>query len=252
MYIRWSAPSACLLLVLGSSGCWADSHASAGQAQPSLSGKAKLGFIYSRAQSMSTSLNSGALLSYQRGRLTHTIKGNTYYTHASDDDDGVNKYTLNYRLAYELTGKNKAYIEHEYKHDQFGTYRHVFAVTLGLQRSLIASKKRELTIGAGPGYRYEKRQSNDDDYPNQETNDFILSAFINGSTDISSSLSVGGEADVDYGDSNTTYTLGGNLTNKLMGDVALVLDSQYLYNTQVAAGKSHDEIYSSVSLSYAF
>ncbi|PSU55752.1 DUF481 domain-containing protein, partial [Photobacterium phosphoreum] len=33
---------------------------------------------------------------------------------------------------------------------------------------------------------------------------------------------------------------------------SLLLDSQYIYNTEVASDKSHSEIYSTVSLTYDF
>lgn len=217
-----------------------------------LTGSAKLGFIYSKTTSSSTSLNSGIGLKYNTKPYTHEFKGNTYYTNAKDDDDGVNKYSLNYKFSYALEGSYQAYIDNEYKHDQYETYRHVYDVTVGIEKALIETKTSELNIGGGPGYRYTKRQGSDEDHPNKVEEDVIVNAFINGKTTLSESLSVGGSADVDYGESNTTYTLGGNLTNKLIDNVALVLDSQYIYNTEVAASKSHDEIYSTVSITYDF
>ncbi|MBF9001015.1 MULTISPECIES: DUF481 domain-containing protein [Vibrio] len=219
-----------------------------------LSGNAKLGFIYSKTSSSSTSLNSGIGLKYNEKPFTHEFNGSTYYTNAKDDDDGVNKYTLNYKFSYALKGGEgyDAYIDNEYKHDQYETYRHVYDVTVGIQKALIATKKTELNIGGGPGYRYTKRQDFDDDYPNQVEEDVIVNAFINGKSQLTDALSVGGSADVDYGESNTTYTLGANLTNKLVDNVALVFDSEYIYNTDVASDDDHDELYSTISITYAF
>lgn len=75
---------------------------------------------------------------------------------------------------------------------------------------------------------------------------------LNAKTKVTDTLSIGGDAEVDYGESNTTYTLGANLKNILVGDVALVFDAEYVYNTDVASDKSNDEIYTTVSISYDF
>lgn len=217
-----------------------------------LTGSAKLGFIYSKSDDTSSSLNSSGALQYQKNKITHALSASSYYTNSSDDDDGVNKYTLDYKVSYTFYEEYATYLSNQYKHSQYGTYRHVYDITMGIQNDLVDSETATLTVGGGPGYRYSKRQADDDDYPNQEENDLILNAFILGSKEISKSLSIGGSADVDYGQSNTEYTLGANLTNKLIDDVSLILDTQYIYNTDVSDDDNHDEIYSTVSISYAF
>ncbi|OEF29182.1 DUF481 domain-containing protein [Vibrio rumoiensis] len=218
-----------------------------------LSGGAKLGFIYSNASTSSTSLNSGGWLKYEKEKWTNDFKASTYYTKSSDsEDDGTNKYSLSYKVSYQIAERYKAFIDNEYEHDQFETYRAVYSMTTGIERALIKTESSELNVGGGPGYRYSKRQTNDIDAPNQVSEDLIANAFINGKTKLTDSLSIGGDAEVDYGESNTTYTFGANLSNKLVGNVALVLDAQYIYNTEVASDKSNDEIYTTVSISYDF
>ncbi|MFC3023746.1 YdiY family protein [Vibrio zhugei] len=217
-----------------------------------LSGGAKLGFIYSKTNSSSTSLNSGVWLKYDDKPSQHSFKASNYYTNSQDDDDGVNKYLLNYKYAYSVSENYSAFIDNEYKHDQYETYRHSFDSTIGIQRDLIDTKKTQLTVGGGPGYRYTKRQETDSKHPGQVEEDIIANAFINGNSQLSDTLSVGGGANMDYGESNTTYTLDANLKNTLVKNVALVLDTQYIYNTDVAEDSDHDEIYSTVSITYDF
>lgn len=216
-----------------------------------ISGKAKLGFIYSQDTDYSTSLNSGLELTYQPGRTSHTLKTYTYYTNASDDD-GVNKYNIAYKLATAIDTVNSYFISHEYQHDQYGTYRHKFTATTGLEHKIYHAQDTTLTIGGGPGYRYTKRQASDDSYPNQEKNDIIANGFIVGKTKLSDSLSISGAGDVDYGASGTTYTLDANLTNTLIDNVALAFDTKYIYETEASSSTSHDEIYSTMSITYAF
>ncbi|SJL83383.1 DUF481 domain-containing protein [Vibrio palustris] len=240
------------LSVLGAIFISASAVASEPSKENQLTGGAKLGFIYSKTTSSSTSLNSGVWLNYDDKPYKHSFKASNYYTNSQDDDDGVNKYLLNYKFAYSVGENYSVFIDNEYKHDQFETYRHVFDSTVGLQRDLIDTKKTQLTIGGGPGYRYTKRQDSDKNQPGKVEEDIIANAFINGKTKLSDTLSIGGGGNVDYGESNTTYTLDGNLQNTLVENVALVLDTQYIYNTDVAEGKDNDEIYSTVSITYDF
>lgn len=46
--------------------------------------------------------------------------------------------------------------------------------------------------------------------------------------------------------------VGNILKNKLMERVSLMIDAEYIYNSVVATGKEYDEIYSTISLNYAF
>lgn len=46
--------------------------------------------------------------------------------------------------------------------------------------------------------------------------------------------------------------VGNILKNKLMESLSLMIDAEYIYNSVVATGREHDEIYSTVSLIYAF
>ncbi|MDC0611388.1 DUF481 domain-containing protein [Vibrio sp.] len=246
-------PALSILLISGFSACAsAADDSDKDKAADALSGTAKLGFLYSKASDTSSSLNSGLNLKYKPDEFSHEFKASTYYTNSSDDDDGVNKYALSYKFSYDLDPINALFIDNEYQHTQYQTYRHTYSVTAGLEHKIIDTKATQLSIGGGPGYRYTKRQADDSSYPNQEENDIIANGFIQGASKITDNLSVGGDANVDYGESNTTYTLGANVTNKLVNNIALVLDTQYIYNTDVSSDDSHDEIYSSVNLTYGF
>lgn len=218
-----------------------------------LTGGAKLGFLYSNASSTSTSLNTSGWLKYEKARWTNDFSASSYYTKTSDaEDDGTNKYDLGYKLSYQIAEKYQAYIDNQYEHDQYETYREVYSVTAGIERALVDTEATKVNIGGGPGYRRSERQMDDVDHPGQVTEDVTANAFLNAKTKVTDTLAIGGDAEVNYGESNTKYTLGANLKNILVGDVALVLDAQYIYNTDVASNKSNDEIYTTVSISYDF
>ena len=46
--------------------------------------------------------------------------------------------------------------------------------------------------------------------------------------------------------------VGNILKNKLMESLSLMIDAEYIYDSVVATDREHDEIYSTVSLIYAF
>lgn len=219
------------------------------------SGDAKLGFIYSKTDSTSMSINSGATLNYDEEMRKQKLSLATYYSHKSDsddDDDGTNKYRVIYDIKHTLSQSSFVFGNAKYEHDQYATYRHQALLVGGFGYTLLDTETSKLEVGAGPGFRYSKRQSFDEDYPNRSEDEIIANGFINGSLKVSDALDIGGGVRMDYGDSNTTTTANAYLKNKLAEKLALVLDTEYIYNTEVASGKDHDEIYSTISLNYAF
>lgn len=215
-------------------------------------GTAKLGFIYSKTTNTSMSMNSAATLKHSTDDWSNKLKFSSYYTDSSKEEDGVNKYSVTLNNHYMINSHKFIYLRNEYNHDQFETYRHEYIIATGLGYKIYDTKTTKLTIGGGPGFRYSKRQLNDLDHPSQIERNIIANAFLNAEKHLTSTLTVGANSGIDYGVSNTNYSIDGYIKNKLIGDISLLLDSQYIYNTEVASDKSHSEIYSTVSLTYDF
>lgn len=216
------------------------------------SGTAKLGFIYSKTTNTSMSMNSAASLKHETDDWSNKLKFSSYYTNSSKEEDGVNKYSVALNTRHMINSHKFIYLRNEYNHDQFETYRYEYIIATGLGYKIYDTKTAQLTIGGGPGFRYSKRQVNDPDHPNEIERNIIANAFLNAEKHITSTLTVGANSSIDYGVSNTNYSIDGYIKNKLIGNVSLLLDSKYIYNTEVAADKSHSEIYSTVSLTYDF
>ncbi|PQJ88860.1 DUF481 domain-containing protein [Aliivibrio sifiae] len=216
------------------------------------SGDAKVGFIYTKTDETSMSVNSGMILKYEEELWHHTAAFSTYYTKGNDSDDGTNKNKTTYDLKHDMSETFFIFGNVKYEHDQFATYREQVLLVSGFGANLVDSEKTSLDIGAGPGYRYSKRQRFDSDLPNHSEDEVIANLFIEGESKIADGLEIGGGIRMDYGDSNSTTTTHGYLKNKLMESLSLMLDAEYIYNSVVATGKSHDEIYSTISLNYDF
>lgn len=217
------------------------------------SGDAKLGFIYSKNNTSTLSINSGATIKYDQELWRQQLALATFYSYKSDsDEDGTNKYRLIYDVQRDVSQHLFVFGNGKYEHDQYATYRHQALVVSGLGASLVNSKTTKIDMGLGPGFRHSVRQPSTRVEGSRSDNEWIANAFIQAKSEVSQSLSVGASARVDYGDSNTTTSLKGMLSNKLAEKLALVFDTEYINNTTVAKGKSHDEIYSTLSLSYAF
>lgn len=216
------------------------------------SGDAKVGFIYTKTDETSMSINSGATLKYEEQRWQHTAAFSTYYTKGNESDDGTNKNKTTYDLKYDMTETFFVFGNAKYEHDQFATYREQILLVGGFGANLIDTEDSSLDIGAGPGYRYSKRQAFDEDLPNNTEDEVIANLFVEGESKITDGLEIGGGVRVDYGDSNTTTTTHGYLKNKLMESLSLMIDAEYIYNSVVATDKEHDEIYSTISLNYDF
>ncbi|MUK69565.1 DUF481 domain-containing protein [Aliivibrio fischeri] len=216
------------------------------------SGDAKIGFIYTKTDETSMSVNSGATLKYEEAQWHHKAAFSTYYTKGNESDDGTNKNKTVYDVKYDMTDSLFVFGNAKYEHDQFATYREQVLLVSGFGATLIDSSNSKLDVGAGPGYRYSKRQAFDEDLPNNSEDEVIANLFIEGDSKITDGLELGGGVRMDYGESNTTTTTHVYLKNKLMESLSLLIDAEYIYNSVVATGKEHDEIYSTISLNYDF
>lgn len=216
------------------------------------SGDAKVGFIYTKTDETSMSVNSGLTLKYEEALWHHKVAFSTYYTKVNESDDGTNKNKTVYDVKYDMTDTFFVFGNAKYEHDQFATYREQALLVGGFGATLVDSSNSKLDVGAGPGYRYSKRQAFDEDLPNNSEDEVIANLFIEGDSKITDGLELGGGVRMDYGESNTTTTTHVYLKNKLMESLSLLIDAEYIYNSVVATGKEHDEIYSTISLNYDF
>ncbi len=212
----------------------------------------KLGFIYSQNTSSSLSINSGISVGYKKENWGQRVQFDTYYTDAENDEDGTNRYTTNYGISYDLNEVTYLVATTRFEHDHYGTYRKQFITATGLGRHFYDTERIKLQGSAGPGYRISKRQSSDEEFPNKENYELIVSASIDGSLTLTETFSMGATANMAYGEENTNYNLKGYLKNILMGNLALTFDTEYIYNTTVASDQSNSEIYSSMNLNYDF
>ncbi|MCG3729843.1 DUF481 domain-containing protein [Vibrio cincinnatiensis] len=217
------------------------------------SGDAKLGFIYSKNNTSTSSINSGATIKYDQEQWRQQLAMATFYSYKSDsDEDGTNKYRLIYDVKHDVSQHLFVFGNGKYEHDQYATYRHQALGVTGLGATLVNTKTTKIDMGLGPGFRHSVRQPSTSVDGSRSDNEWIANAFVQAKSEVTQSVSIGASARVDYGDSNTTTSLKGTLSNKLAEKLALVFDTEYINNTTVAKGKSHDEIYSTLSLSYAF
>ncbi|EAS64439.1 DUF481 domain-containing protein [Photobacterium angustum] len=219
---------------------------------PAFDGSAKLGFIYSKTTNTSMSLNSATDLNYKKNNWSNKLSLSSFYTDSTEEEDGVNKYQIALKNEYTMGPHSFTYLSNTYNHDQFGTYRSEYIVSTGLGYKFYDTKTTKLVVGGGPGYRHSRRQADDPDYPNQTEQNMIANAFLRAKKQFTPTFSAGFESNVDYGRSNTAYNLEAFIKNRLIDHIALMLDTQYIYNTEVASDKSNDEVYSTVSITYDF
>lgn len=244
------ASSLCLLTTaMISGGIYAQENSEA--APEKWTGDAKLGVIYAQSDNSSLSVNSGLSIKHEKEQQTQQLSLATFYAHQSEKD-GTNKYRIIYDLQRLVSEDFFWFANGKYEHDQFATYRHQALATTGFGMKIHNEKTKQLELGAGPGYRYTRRQAFDKKQPDQSEQEIIANLFMKGKWQSSESLELGGGVRLDYGDSNTITSATAYLKNKLSEQLALRIDSEYIYTRYVAKGKKHDEVYSTLSLSYAF
>lgn len=131
MSAKGNTIAAVVLFCVGSTGAFsAPQESDSGKSTSKLSGDAKLGFIFSKTDSTSMSVNSGATLKYDEAQRKQQLLLATYYSHQSDDD-GTNKYRVIYDIKHSVTDDMFWFSNAKYEHDQFATYRHQALIVAG-------------------------------------------------------------------------------------------------------------------------
>ncbi|WP_337239995.1 DUF481 domain-containing protein, partial [Proteus faecis] len=89
------------------------------------------GFIYSKTDNTSVSINTDVTLKYAKDQQTQELSLSTYYSNKSDDD-GTNKYRIKYENKHTVAEDTFWFGHAKYEHDQFATYRHQALITTGI------------------------------------------------------------------------------------------------------------------------
>ncbi|WP_108652739.1 DUF481 domain-containing protein [Dongshaea marina] len=215
------------------------------------SGSAQLGYFYSKSDSTSTSLNTRLKFGYQGEEVGSNLDFQTFYTKSSGDSS-TNKYTLTNVNNYNLTERQYLFGRLQYDHDLYGAFRQKVTGSAGYGVRIVKTDASSLTFDIGPGYRFSEEQKASDGSSGERESEMIGHAGLKGDHKFSDTLEIGANLMTDAGEKNTVSTAEFNLKNTLIGNLALVLSTQYIYTDRVPEGQSNDEVFNSINLSYGF
>ncbi|MBB3330649.1 putative salt-induced outer membrane protein [Halomonas campaniensis] len=189
------------------------------------SGDTELGFTQLSGNTDSQTLIAKGRLTWLTGHWTHTLRGEVRHV-ARDGETSAEQYLLAGRERYDLEGPHYLFGFARWEKDRFGGYDQQFTTIAGYGRDLIDSEAQRLSLEAGPGYRHDRID--------QEENLSLAVAYgaLAWELEATDTTTLAQELSVEATDDNTTSRSLSSLTARLNSRLALRLSHEIKRNSQ--------------------
>ncbi|MDT8880037.1 DUF481 domain-containing protein [Halomonas saccharevitans] len=184
-----------------------------------LTGSAELGYTHLSGNTNSQTLIAKGRLTWLTGRWTHTLRGEVRNV-SRDGETSAEQYLVAGRERFELEGPHYAFGFARWDRDRFSGYEQQFTAIGGYGRDLLDDARQQLSLEAGPGYRYDRIVDRED-----ESLGVVYGALAY-AWDFSETASLGQELSVEATDANVTSRSLTSLTARLNAHLALKLSHE--------------------------
>ncbi len=132
-----------------------------------LGGEGELGFLMTSGNSETESVNGRFGLYYESDRWRHQGQLEAMYSAEEKESDtgesemvtSTEKYLVSAKSGYKFTENDYAFLTGSYEDDRFSGYEYQTSVSAGYGRRLFKTERMLMEIEAGPGYRYNRLNS---------------------------------------------------------------------------------------------
>jgi len=217
------------------------------QAGPTLwSGNLSLGFVQTRGNSDTSTLNGKAELGYAGKRWTNAFSA--FLLRGSQDGQTTDeRYSFADKIDFSLTPQDYAFGNAGYDHDRFGGVAERNTLTLGYGRHLLATPAHLLDLELGFGAnRSRNRGENEFDYRSIYTVGGRYRWKISETSELSQTLRTEIASNDIYINPITQLKL------TIIGQLFTVIAYEFRYNTKVPDGTRHLDQIATVNLGYSF
>ncbi|MEO1246904.1 MAG: DUF481 domain-containing protein [Pseudomonadota bacterium] len=218
---------------------------SAAEDEGPFSGTIKFGFLGTSGNTETSSLNTGATLSYAKGKWEHEATGSAI-TSAEDDTTTAEAYEAGWRSRWDMTEKDFLFGRLNWRKDRFGAFDTQFSQTLGYGRRLLTGPVHTLNAEIGAG----ARQS--DDQFGVGSDETILFGGLDYQWQFSETASFQQTFALEAGEDNTYIESKSSLSATLVGALSLVASYTVRNNSDVPAGTEKTDTQTAISLEYGF
>ncbi|ALM54495.1 hypothetical protein AR456_03125 [Halomonas huangheensis] len=213
---------------------------------PPFEGEAELGYTQLSGNSNSETLLGKGELSWITGLWMHSLRGEI--RHASEDDEtSAERYLGSMRERRELDGPNYLFGFGRWEKDRFSGYDHQLTAITGYGRQLIDSPTANLTLEAGPGYRADAIEGEEDEQW------AVAYGALEAGYQLSESASLEQELSVEGTEANTTTRSLSALDTRINAHMSLRLSHEIKHNSAPPEDvDSETDRTTSASLRYSF
>lgn len=125
-----------------------------------LSGSAELGYTNLSGNTDSQTLITKGKLNWQKGDWTHSLRGKVRNV-SRNGGTSAEQYLVAGRERFDLEGQHYLFGFARWDKDLFSGYEQQFTAIGGYGRDLLDGKRQRLSLEAGPGYRYDRIEGED-------------------------------------------------------------------------------------------
>lgn len=218
--------------------------------QPSLagdwSGSGDAGYNSVSGNSDSESLTLGLNAGYTTGKWKHSGEIDAFNA-SQDNETNAKSFSLRLQSDYDLSETSFAFGNIRYLDDEFSGYETQTTLTLGAGRTFIEDGNHLFSGQIGAGYRTSELRNNggSEDEP-------VITAGITYNRDLTKTTIFESKWSAEAGSDNTYLEAGVALIVSMTDALGIKLSYTAKHNTDVPAGTSNTDRFTTVSLNYRF
>jgi putative salt-induced outer membrane protein len=208
------------------------------------SGSAELGYTHLSGNTDSQTLISKGRVTWLFDRWTHSLRGEIRSV-SRNGGTSAEQYLVAGRERFDLEGPHYLFGFARWDKDRFSGYDQQFTTIGGYGRDLIDNERQRLSLEAGPGYRYDRIEDEDD------ASLGVAYGALAYEWDFSTSASLAQELSVEMTDDNNTSRSLSSLTARLNAHLALKLSHEIKDTSRPPEGAAaHTDNITAASLLY--
>ncbi|UJF19545.1 DUF481 domain-containing protein [Vibrio sp. SS-MA-C1-2] len=217
----------------------------------------ELGYQSQSGNNDSRSINSRLAVDYHHGLFNNSGEFK-YYQSKSDGIKDNQRNQFKGQTSYYLTERSRRYLfaNIDYLNDRFGSYYKNMTISSGVGFQVLDNDKMGLQLEFGPGFRHQEPnldEIDDDDliYPDT-VNEGIAKGTAKFSWNIVKNINLDTDLIAVYGESNTSFENGVDITTAVTESFAIKLSNTLRYQTWVPDGLDNKDNTTTINLLYQF
>jgi len=208
-------------------------------------GDAELGFLATRGNTNTTTINAKLGIEYQQNEWTHSLRYEALRTE-DNGTDTADRDMIHYRARYQLASANYLFGSIRYESDPFAGYDRRTTEVIGIGHQIINETDLKWDVEAGVGARQTELTDN------TSTDETIARLATKAVWNMTETSSLGQEILVDSGSENTYTEATTDLKVKINSALAMKLSYKVKDNSDVPVGRKHTDTETAVTLVYDF